>query len=86
MMLDIHVEEEGCWPDLEGSTIAGGNGPRLQITEDLSIASFSSGMASGLPSVIIRLNLPDGSVALGQTSLRLFQAAAAAFRGRYGEV
>jgi hypothetical protein len=85
-VLDIHINGDGCWPDLEGSTIAGGNGPRLQVTEVASIAALASGMQSGLPSVMIRLNLPDGTVALGETSMRLFLQAAAAFRARYGDV
>jgi hypothetical protein len=42
-------------------------------------------MQSGKTSVMIRMNLPDGSVALGETSLALLLAAARAFEAVYGD-
>jgi hypothetical protein len=82
-MLTIHVNGEGCWPDLP--VAVGQDGPRWQQTEDLSIAALAHGMQSGKTSVMIRMNLPDGSVALGETSLALLLAAARAFEAVYGD-
>lgn len=75
--LDLHVDGAGAWPDLaaKGWTEA----------TAIAIAGLAGGMASGLPSVTIRFDLPDGSPAIGQTSLRRFLLAADALRARYGD-
>jgi hypothetical protein len=71
-MLTIHVNGEGCWPDLP--VAVGQDGPRWQQTEDLSIAALAHGMQSGKTSVMIRMNLPDGSVALLLAAARASEA------------
>jgi hypothetical protein len=43
-------------------------------------------MASGKPSVMLRIDLPDGRVVLAETSLRLFAAAAHAFASNYPDL
>ncbi len=40
-----------------------------------------AGMSSGAPSVMIRLDLPDGRIVLAETSAALFVSAGAAVRG-----
>lgn len=51
----------------------------------LRITALAGGMMSGAPSVMLRLDLPDGRTVLAQTSLRLFLAAADMLRARYGD-
>ncbi len=41
---------------------------------------------SGLPSVSFLIKLDDGTHVFAETSLKLFQMAAAGFMGRYGDV
>jgi hypothetical protein len=52
----------------------------------IRVATLDQGMQSGNPSVAIAIELADGSYAVAQTSVRLFQQAAAAMTGKYGLV
>lgn len=81
--MKITLDGDRAWPDL-GSLVCQG-GPPVQVTEDVEIVTLAGGMTSGAPSVAIRLNLPDGSVAIAQTSLALLLTAADAFRARHGD-
>ena len=60
-------------------------GERVVVGEFTRVLTLDSGMASGKPSVGVVVELPDGSVVLGQTSLGLFLAAADAFKARHGD-
>lgn len=80
--LDLRLDGDGCWPELveceeRGDLIAG-------MGEDttLGLALLERGMASGKPSVTIRVNLADGRVVMAQTSLELLEAAVRAMRVR----
>jgi hypothetical protein len=50
-----------------------------------AVGVLTKGTAEGAPTVTVRMDTPDGKVVFGQTSLRLFCAAARAFAARYGE-
>ena len=52
----IKLDGEGAWPDLldNPAVVHLANGPPIQL------AVLRSGMASGRPSVAIRIDLPDG--------------------------
>jgi hypothetical protein len=65
---------DGAWPDIVGRVDyhLGNDAKPIQI------ALLKAGMASGKPSVTIRIDLPDGKVVLAETSLALFLAAAEA--------
>jgi len=52
------------------------------VTEAFEVALVLGGMQSGAPSVMLRIPLPDGSIAIVETSLNLFDMAATAMRGR----
>ena len=73
--MKIHLDGDGIWPDLVEKQVREG---------EIEVAALQGGLKSGLPSVAIRLDLEDGSVVFAQTSMRLFLAAADAFRARYG--
>ena len=51
----------------------------------IQIVGIEKGMQSGRPSVMIRLDLPDGRVVIAETSLDAFQTANAVLRGRFGD-
>lgn len=82
MRILMDVEKDPIFSDAEDS--------KRLAPEALSAVSavgiLTDGMKSGLPAVIVRVDLPDGTFVVAQTSLRLFQAAAIAFKARYGEV
>lgn len=61
-----------------------GGRPQRPVTE-LSITALEGGMKSGNPSVALVVELGDGSYVLAETSLKLFLAAADAFRAKYGD-
>ena len=85
-MLSITMifDGDGCWPDLKdkiGEVIHLSNGaPPLQV------ALLDKGMASGRPSVTLRLDLPDGRIVLAETSLRLFALAGRQFAANYPDL
>jgi hypothetical protein len=78
-MIGLHIilDGEGAWKDLFDK--------QVREATDIHIAALPNGMASGKPSVAFRLDLSDGSVAIGQTSLALLLTAADALRLRYGD-
>lgn len=75
----IKLEGEGAWPDLVGKDVVhlGGGAPPIQV------AVLSMGMASGRPSVAIRIDTPDGRHIVAETSARLFCMAARAIMAKY---
>lgn len=79
--MGIHLDGDNAWPDLRGKV----GTPQVIETASLDIAFLAHGMASGKPSVCLRINLPDGRVVLAQTSYALLGAALRAARARYGD-
>lgn len=72
--LNIVLDGDNCWPDLK---------ELRHIEGELeAVAMLEGGMASGKPSVMLRIQLPDGQTVLAETSLLIFLAAARAMRGR----
>ncbi len=80
-VLTVRLTGDGAWPDLLDKTVhhLGNDAPPIQVS------ALADGMASGAPSVAIRIDLPNGEVVLAETSLALFLMAADALRVRYGD-
>jgi len=80
--LSVILNGDNAWPDLKDKPIIhlGSGGPMIQV------AVLEGGMASGLPSVAIRLDLPDGQVVIAETSARLFCTAAKAIMAKYPDL
>jgi hypothetical protein len=76
--LSFFLEGDGCWPDLK-------DGKFLQADNEkpVQVAVLDAGMASGRPSVSIRMELPDGQTILGETSARLFCICAKGIMAKY---
>lgn len=72
---------EPAWPELDRDRIihVGEGAPPI------GVAVLEGGMASGAPSVALRVDLPDGKVVVAETSLKLFLAAADALKARFGD-
>lgn len=79
--MTIKLDGDNAWPDLFNQRqrlIHIGNGSHIEV------AALAGGMTSGRPSVMFRIDLPDGRVVLAETSMRNFLMAARAFEARYG--
>jgi hypothetical protein len=79
--LKLNMEGDGAWPDLAEKLAL----EKVLRSESIELAVLSGGMASGKPSVAIRINLDDDSVVIAETSLILFLSAADAFKAKYGD-
>lgn len=77
--LILVMKGDGCWPDIDPATI-------IQPEKPLQIAVLDAGMTSGLPSVSIRVDLPDGRIVIAETSARLFVTAGRAIGAKYPDL
>lgn len=80
-IMTILLDADGAWPELRGKKIH-----HISNDDVIEVAALDGGMQSGLPSVMFRIDLPNGEVVLAETSMRLFLNAAKAFMARYGDV
>ena len=81
--LSVVLDGDDCWPDLRekmarGEVIHIGNGGKI------AVAVLSGGMQSGKPSIMFRIDLPDGRTVMAETSWRLLRFACDAISARYG--
>lgn len=77
--LTLVLDGDKAWPELKAVDEAG---KLIHVTEGAQICRLARGMQSGKPSLMLRLDLPDGRVLLWETSQECFVAAARAFEGR----
>jgi hypothetical protein len=77
----MHLEGDGCWPDL-----AERRDDVVHLTEDtpLEVALLQAGMQSGKASVAIRFNLPEGKIVIAESSLAVLGSAIKGFEARAG--
>jgi chloramphenicol 3-O-phosphotransferase len=76
-LLNIILEGDGALRDRDVS--------RMKIADNakpITLVLLNGGMESGKHSVSLYIEMPDGSSVFAETSLALFEQAAAAFRGR----
>lgn len=67
--MTIEIDGDGAWPDLAGKDV-------IRTQETIKMVLLANGMASGLPSVAIRVELPDGRTVVAETSARIWCVAA----------
>ena len=79
---NIILDGDNAWPDLKDKEVVhlGQGAPAIQV------AVLDGGMASGRPSVAIRIDLPDGRSVIAETSARLFCSAGRAVTARYPDL
>ena len=73
--LRVIVDGDSAWPDLKTKKIH-------HVTKGLQVAGLRDGTVAGQPSVAIRIDLPDGSVVIAETTLRLFAAAGVVLKAK----
>jgi len=74
--IDLILDGDGAWQDLDPEKV-------IHLTGSFKVAALAKGMASGKPSLMIRIDLPDGRVVLQETSMRLWIAVARALAARF---
>jgi hypothetical protein len=57
----------------------------VHLTNGLTVTALEGGMESGLPSIGLIFDLPDGRKVFAETSLILFLSAADAMRAKFGD-
>jgi hypothetical protein len=78
----ITDEGDDPWPDLRGKEVVHlGNG-----APPIGVAVLSGGMASGRPSLMLRIDLPDGQIVMAETSARLFCLAARVIQAKFPDL
>lgn len=75
--LDVILDGDNCWPDLKERGFTEG--------EFTAVAALPQGTVQGRPTVAVRVELPDGTVVLAETTLALFLTAADAMKARHGD-
>lgn len=74
--LSVFIDGDNCWTDLKKD-----DSRILHFGPIASVARLPMGTASGRSSIAFRVDLPDGRVVIGETTLALLKAAMAAFEG-----
>lgn len=80
--IKLEKDGDGAWPDL-GRKIT--DGQVIFYNDELKVAILEGGMQSGLPSVTLRFDLPDGKVLISETSLAMFLQLANMAYAKYGD-
>jgi hypothetical protein len=80
--MEINLGGENAWPDLASRKLhhVANDAPPIKI------AVLDGGMVSGRPSGAIRIDLPDGSSVVAETTARLFCSAGRAILARYPDL
>lgn len=76
---DVTIVRQGDpvpWPELDRDRI-------VHVTDPIAVALLAGGMASGAPSVALRVPLPDGRFVVAETSLAVLISVTAAARGAF---
>ena len=76
------ILEEPAWPDLADKM---DRVIHLAQGTEIAVTGLDAGMVSGKPSVTLRLDLPDGSIVIAETSMALWLTATDMLRSRYGD-
>lgn len=79
--MTIILEGDNAWPDLKDKDFV-----HLREGPPIQVAVLDQGMSSGRPSVAMRIDLPDGSSIVAETSARLFATAARAIMAKYPDL
>ena len=73
-VLNVILNGDGAWPDLMDKPVV-----EVDLNE---VALLKNGTVEGGYAVMFRIDLPNGTTAIAQTTLSLFEAASKAFQNR----
>lgn len=77
-MLRISLDADNAWPDLKEA-----DAPAVVQGDVQGVALMENATIQGNPTVWVRLELPDGTVVLGQITAKLFCGAAKTFLAKH---
>jgi hypothetical protein len=79
LAMKITLDGDRAWPELRMRRVihVGNDAPPI------GVVLFDGGLASGRPSVALRIDLPDGSTVIAETTASLFCKAARAIEARH---
>jgi hypothetical protein len=83
MIMIVKLDGDNAFPELRDHK------KLVHLSNDappMQIAVLDAGMSSGRPSVCMRLDLPDGTVVLAETSARLFCMTAKQIMAKYPDL
>ncbi len=78
----LKLNGDDAWPELKDK-------PIIHLANDappIQVCALEGGLASGRPSVAIRIDLPDGRSVIAETTARLFVSAGRAIWARYPDL
>lgn len=78
-IIKLKLDGDGAWPDLMDKGVI-----HLGNDTAIGLAVLAAGMTSGRPSVMFRLDLPDGQVVCAEASWRVLATAVRGIAARYG--
>lgn len=77
-MIPLTIRFDDKWDDVTGEVV--------YANKEMKVMVLSDGTASGRPSVMIRFDLPDGRIVVGETTARLFCSAGRMITSRYPDL
>ena len=77
-IIRVILEGDGAFKDLQGREDS-----VIHCIGEFTVAALTGGMQSGRPSLMLRIDLPDGRVVLQETSLGAWIMTTAALRGKF---
>lgn len=84
--IELHLDGDGCWPDLREKAKDGKYVPDAELVgvaliPDAEVTS-PAGETRRVPVLTLRIDLPDGTSALAQVKVRMLGLILGAVRGR----
>lgn len=85
--IDIHMDGDGCWPDLAAKHEAGkvvwdARLAAVCLLPDGEVTDGFTGERKRVPILTLRFELPDGTTALAQAKLEMLEAIVRGMKGR----
>jgi hypothetical protein len=75
--IDLNLNGDNAWPDIASKDV-------VHLPDAVwHVAALEGGMTSGKVSLALRLDLPDGTTLVAETSLAAWIAATSTLRGRF---
>lgn len=84
--VQILLEGDGCWPDFaelaESGKLLEARIVGVALLPDADVVDTLTGRQKKVPSITVRLQLPDGLVGVAQIKVEMWEAIGRACRGR----
>lgn len=82
MSIDIQLDGDNCWPEIRGKVIANVELTGVALLPDGEVIDGVTGARKRVPILLLRVDLPDGTVAIAQIKVEMLNMIASAMKGR----